>query len=269
MRLYIDVGVSYDTPPNTVKAAVRQALKNCSLVLKAPAPDAMIKDFADSAIVYRVRFWTEDFELDEEAADQVRGALYYAFRRKGIEIPYPIQVEYSKEPPQVDEAASLAERQRLLAGVDLFSSLTDAQRATIAAQMILVEFGDGETIVREGDPGQSMYIVGSGAVVVVLEASHTTIATIDRGGYFGEMSLLTGQPRTASVIASGDVTLLEIDAAVFRQLAEASPRAVEQVGVAAATRRAELAAARATATNAAAIEPPANFLARMRKFLSI
>ena len=82
------------------------------------------------------------------------------------------------------------------------------------------------------------------------------------------MSLLTGDPRTASVIASGDVILLEIDAAVFRQLAEASPRAVEQVGVAAATRRAELEHARLD-QGRRRIEAPANFLARMRKFLSI
>jgi small-conductance mechanosensitive channel/CRP-like cAMP-binding protein len=269
MRLFVDVGVSYDAPPNTVKRAVKAALANCPLVLKAPSPDAMIRDFADSAIIYRVRFWTEDFELDEEAADQVRSSLYYAFRRKGIEIPYPIQIEYSKEPPYVDEAASRAERERLLAGVDLFASLTGPQRTTIAAQMTLLEFGDGETIVHEGDPGQSMYVVGSGAVVVRLEASHTAIATIEQGGYFGEMSLLTGQPRTASVVASGDVRLLEIDAAVFRQLADASPHAVEQVGIAAATRRAELDAARATASSAAVIEPPATFLARMRKFLHI
>jgi small-conductance mechanosensitive channel/CRP-like cAMP-binding protein len=269
MRLFIDVGVSYDAAPNTVKAVVKAALANCPLVLKAPSPDAMIRDFGDSAIIYRVRFWTEDFELDEEAADQVRSSLYYAFRRKGIEIPYPIQVEYSKEPPQVDEAASRAERGRLLDGVDLFASLTADQRATIAAQVTLLEFGDGETIVREGDPGQSMYVVGSGAVTVRLEASHAVIATIEQGGYFGEMSLLTGQPRTASVVASGDVRLLEIDASVFRQLADASANAVEQVGIAAATRRAELNAARATATSAAVIEPPANFLVRMRKFLRV
>ena len=127
-RLYIDVGVSYDAPPNTVKAVVKEALQNCSLVLRAPAPDAMIHDFAASSIIYRVRFWIEDFELDEEAADQVRTSLYYGFRRRGIEIPYPIQVEYSKEEPVVDEAARAADRERLLASVDLFATLTDAQR---------------------------------------------------------------------------------------------------------------------------------------------
>ena len=109
--------------------------------------------------------------------------------------------------------------------------------------------------------------IASGRVAVILEETRTTLATIERGGYFGEMSLLTGDPRTASVIANGDVRVLEVDAQVFRQLGDISPQTVEQVGVAAATRRAELMAARSSARSSAVIEPPANFLKRMRKFL--
>jgi CRP-like cAMP-binding protein len=135
--------------------------------------------------------------------------------------------------------------------------------------MKAAEFGESETIVREGEPGRSMYLVASGRVTVVLEATRHTVATIERGGYFGEMSLLTGDPRTASVIAKEDVRLLEIDADTFRQLGEVSPQTVEQIGVAAATRRAELNAIRASAQSAAVVEPPANFLKRMRKFLHI
>jgi hypothetical protein len=268
-RLFVDIGVAYDAPPNMVKAAIREALANCPLVLRAPAPDAMINDFAASSIVYRVRFWTDDFEFDEEAADQVRSSVFYAFRRKGIEIPYPIQVEYSKELPVFDEAAARVERERLLAGIDLFAALTDSDRATIAARTRTIEFADAERIVAEGEPGQSMYIVASGRVHVLIEATKTTIATIGQGGYFGEMSLLTGDPRTATVVAEGDVRVLEIDAELFRQLGQVSPRTVEQVGVAAATRRAELNAVRASAKSAATVEPPANFIARMRKFLKL
>jgi small-conductance mechanosensitive channel/CRP-like cAMP-binding protein len=268
-RLHVEVGVTYDAAPTMVKAAVKEALASCPLVSKAPAPDAMIHDFAASSIVYRVRFWTEDFELDEEAMDQVRSSLFYAFRRKGIEIPYPIQVEYSKEPTAADEEALRAERERLLAGVDLFAALDDAHRAAVAGRTRIVEFADGETIVREGEPGGTMYIVASGRVHVVLAAGQSRVATIEPGGYFGEMSLLTGAPRSATVVAEGDVRVLEIGAEVFRQLGEASPHIVEQVGVAAITRRAELDAARATAASAAVVEPPANFLARMRKFLRL
>ena len=269
MRLFIDVGVSYDAPPNRVKAVITAAMANCSLVLNAPAPDAMIHDFADSAVTYRVRFWIENFELDEEAGDQVRAALYYAFQRHGIEIPYPIAVEMSKDLPQADEAGRLAEREALLAGVDLFTSLDAEQRAAVAAQTTLAVFGDGETIVREGTPGDSMFVVASGRVSVRLEDNSREIASLGPGDYFGEMSMLTGEPRTASVVAAGDAKVLEVGAEVFRQLADVSPDAVERVGVAAATRRAELNDVRASARATAVVEAPDTFLKRMRKFLRI
>jgi small-conductance mechanosensitive channel/CRP-like cAMP-binding protein len=269
MRLHIEVGISYDAPPNRVKAVVAKALASCPLVLTSPPPDAMVRDFGDSAVIYRVRFWTDDFELDEEAADQVRSSLYYAFRREGLEIPYPIQAEYTKEFAVVDEAARLAEREELLRGVDLFATLTDDQRSAIAASMRPLDFGHGEAIVREGDPGKTMYVVASGRVNIVLASNGQKVATTGQGGYFGEMSLLTGDSRTASVIADGDVRVLEIDAEVFRRLADVSPQAVEQVGMAAATRRAELMAARQSAQASAVAEAPASVLVRMRRFLRI
>jgi small-conductance mechanosensitive channel/CRP-like cAMP-binding protein len=269
MRLFVDVGVTYDAPPNQVKAVIKNAISNCPLVLKAPAPDAMIHDFAGSAITYRVRFWIADFELGEEAADQVRGSIFYAFRRHNLEIPYPIQTEISRELPRDDIAARIAEREHLLASVGLFAPLSAAERSTIAARMKVAEYGDAETIVREGDPGQSMFIVSRGRVKVVFEESRREIATLDRGDYFGEMSMLTGEPRTASVVADGDTAVLEIDAEVFRQLAEANPPAVEQVGVAAASRRSELESVRASTRPAAVVEAPNNFLMRMRRFLRI
>ena len=269
MRLFIDVGVSYDAAPNRVKAVIVEAMRNCPLVLRAPAPDVMVRDFADSAITYRVRFWTEDFELDEEAGDQVRSNLYYAFRRHNIEIPYPIQMEFSREAPPDDPAARIAEREALLAGVDLFRPLSPGDRTTIATRMKTVDYADGEAIVREGEPGDSMFLIAHGAVVVTLQESRREVATLGAGDYFGEMTMLTGEPRTADVIARGDVTVLEIDAQVFRELADINPQAVEQVGVAAAARRVELDDARASAHAATVVEAPAKFIARMRKFLRI
>ena len=268
MRLFIDVGVTYDAPPNRVKAVIAGALVNCPLVLKAPAPDAMIHDFGDSSVIYRVRFWTEDFELDEEAGDQVRAAIYYGFRREGIEIPYPIQAEYTKDmpgPPPI----RMDEREQLLAGIPLFAPLSAAERSILAGEMKAAQYGDAETIVREGAAGQSMFIVASGRVVVRLEESGREVASLGVGEYFGEMSMLTGDPRTASVIAVGDTDVLEIEARAFRHLADVNPQAVEQVGVAAATRRAELNIARAATRAAAVVEAPGTFLTRMRKFLRV
>ena len=159
---------------------------------------------------------------------------------RGIEIPYPVQVEYSREWPAPDPAAEQGNREKVLADVDLFSTLSEAQRADLAAATVAHTFGDGEAIVRQGEPGHSMYVLCSGRVAVLLEPGRQEVAVIEQGGYFGEMSLLTGEPRTATVVARGEAVVLELDAALFRRLGEESPVALERVGLAAITRREEL-----------------------------
>ena len=268
-RIQVDVGVHYDAPPNKVKGVLREALAQSPLVLTSPTPEIEMGNFAPSSIDYYVRFWIADYARDEVARDQVRSAIYYAFKRHDIEIPYPIQTEMSIEPPVHDERLRTAEREVVLRGVDIFASLTDEQRRVIAAATSTATFGDGEVIVREGQPGESMYVVCSGKVAVKIDSRSDPIATIEKGAYFGEMSLLTGDPRTANVVAVGDVVVLEIGAGVFRDLGDVSPHAVEQVAIAAATRRAELEGARAASRAEAVIEAPNSLLARVRRFLKL
>jgi len=268
-RVDVEVGASYGSAPNIVRAALEEALANSPEALKSPAPDILLVRFDDSSVAYRVRFWIEDFERDEEGRDQVRTAIYYAFARRAIEIPYPIQVQYDKASAsgEVDPGARQSERERLLSTVDLFASLGAEQRQEIAAATTARVYGNGEAIVRQGQPGDSMFVVGSGSAVVVLEPDRREVATIERGGYFGEMSLLTGEPRTATVVARGDTIVLEIDADLFRTLGAVNPQAVEQIAMAAVTRRIELDRIRSASPGTVVADAPASFVARMRKFL--
>ena len=268
-RLQIEVGVHYDAAPNRVKAALFEAMAQCPLVLEAPGPEIELANFGPSSIDYHVRFWIRDYARDEIARDQVRTAIYYAFKRHDLEIPYPIQTEISLEPPVRDERIRAGEREIMLSGVDLFAALTAEQRRALAASTTMATFGDGEKIVRQGAAGDSMYVVCSGSVAVTIDSQREPLAIIEKGGYFGEMSVLTGDPRSANVIARGDVVVIEIGAAVFRELANISPQAVEQVGLAAAARRAELEGVRASNQASAVVEARHSLLQRMRKFLHI
>lgn len=266
-RLEIEVGATYNCAPNVVKAAMREAMRQVPRVLESPAPDALLLAFADSAITYKARFWIVDFEFEDEAKDEVRRAIYYAFNRHGIEIPWPIQVTYEREWSEPDESSQQLERERVVAGVDLFAKLEEDQRRAIAQRAAMRTFGNGEAIVRGGDPGHSMFVVCEGRVAIVLADGGREVAAIEKGGYFGEMSLLTGEPRNATVLARGDTTVLEIDAESFRALAASDPEAMEAVGAAAIARGAELDAARVASTSAAVAEVPTTLVARMRKFL--
>jgi len=236
-RVEVEVGASYLASPNTVKSAIAEALANSSRALTMPAPDVVLAAFDSSAINYRVRFWIQDYERDEAARDEVRSAIYYAFARHGIEIPWPIQVQYEKAWEEQDPAAQVHERGRLLGRVDLFAGLSDEARREIAGAIRSRTFGDGESIVRQGEPGESMFIIASGRAVVALEPDRREVATIEGGGYFGEMSLLTGEPRSATVVAESDVAVLEIKRADFEKVLAANPALLEPISQIAARRQ--------------------------------
>lgn len=151
-RLFVEVGASYTVPPNDVKAAILVALRDAPLVLVDPAPDVVLADFGSSAMTYRIRFWVADYGVDDPARDQVRTCVYYAFRRHGIEIPYPIQVNYHG-PEAGAELASDVDRSGYVAAVDLFASLSAEDRSQLAAAARERLYGAGQTVVRQGDAG--------------------------------------------------------------------------------------------------------------------
>jgi len=268
LRLEIEVGAAYGTPPNKVKAAMMEAIRHCSRVLPAPAPDVILIGFGDSAINYRARFWIDDFAADDHAMDEVRTAIYYSFHRHDIEIPWPHQVQYERVWTPPDLTRRMKEEERLLAHVDLFASLPPEIRTQIARESPMVVFGAGETIVKQGEEGQSMFVVLSGAVSVVLEPARSEVARIQPGGYFGEMSVLTGEPRSATVLAVDDVVAVEIVADLFRRLGVAHPESIEKVGTAAMERRASLEQAKSATTSAVPVET-STLIARMKKFLRL
>jgi CRP-like cAMP-binding protein len=266
-RLELEVGASYLAAPNLVKAAIVEAAQQVPQVLEIPPPDALLLKFDDFAIAYRARVWVVDYEFDDEVKDKVRRAIYYAFSRHRIEIPWPLHVEYEKEFPERDAGAELRQREGVVASIDLFAELGEEERRDLARQASMKAFGSGEAIVREGEPGQSMFVVCRGTAAVVTGSERREVASIGAGGYFGEMSLLTGEPRSATVLARGDTSVLELQAASLGALAARSPAAMERIAVLAAGRRLELNHVQEEARSAAGAVAPATILEKMRQFL--
>jgi small-conductance mechanosensitive channel/CRP-like cAMP-binding protein len=270
-RIDIDVGTSYLTPPNEVRAAIKRALSDVPLVMRSIEPQIHLNNFGGSSLDFKVRFWVEDYGAELEARDQVRTHLWYEFRRSNIEIPWPIQIEYSREeqPLRLDSHIDAAAAQ--LSSVDLFSTLGPEARRDLASAAGDHLFTTGEAIVRQGDGGSSMFVVLRGTVVVSLEPSLRQVATITAGGFFGEMSMLTGDPRTATVRAATDVQVLEIQAADMRRLAQVTPGLLEHISEVVAARRVGLAQAEADAAASAAerAHAPQTLLARIQAYLQL
>jgi small-conductance mechanosensitive channel/CRP-like cAMP-binding protein len=267
--IWIEVGASYLVPPGEVKAAIHEAIANAPLALRDPAPSVLLKDFDSSAITYRARFWVADFARDEVARDQVRNNVYYVFKRRNIEIPWPIQVEYQRHDAPARTPHTVERLASALGAVPIFASLSDDERRELADVSADRLYGAGEVIVREGEAGASMFVVEEGRVRVTLAPDQREVATTEAGGYFGEMSLLTGEARTATVSAITDARLNELTTGAFRRFVLGNPSVLEPVSLAAVERREALARSRAEQVPAAPPEAPATFVARVRRFLGI
>ena len=267
-RIEVKVGASYDAAPNDVRATILDAIHDEPLISRDRDPDVLVKDFGESAITYLIRVWITDFDADDRAADRVRTAVYYAFRRRGIEIPYPIRVEYQRDwsPPAVNRA----ELDEALRDALIFQGLTDRQRAELLDTARPAVYGAGETIVRQGAAGTSMFVIATGEAVVTIESAKAPVARLHEGDFFGEMSLLTGDPRTATVSAVTDCELVEITADGFRKFLMAEPVVADQIVAAVEKRRAELEQHRAaSAQQTVSSQPAQSLMSRMRQFLRL
>ncbi|MEW6322619.1 MAG: cyclic nucleotide-binding domain-containing protein [Acidobacteriota bacterium] len=269
-RLMVEVGASYLTPPNVVRGAIREALGSAPLVLAEPEPSIVLHDFGASALIYRVRFWIADYALDQVAMDQVRTNIWYTFRRHDIEIPWPIQVEYKRQDLPARTEADVRAAIDVVTSVDLFAPLGAEGAEALARGAAERLYAAGEAVVRQGEAGTSMFVVVAGRVRVVLEPSGQEVAVVERGGLIGEMSMLTGDPRTATVRAIEDARLLEISADQFRALALERPEIVEQISRVVEARRGGLDAARAARSPAVGSgDASQGLLRRIQRFLRL
>lgn len=266
-RLQFEIGATYSVPPNITKTAIAAAVRQSPRVLATPAPDVLLVDFGASALTYRVRFWVDDFSRDDRVKDEVLSFIYYEFRRRNIEIPFPMQVEiHREETPGAAAPERLDRVSALIAGVPAFAGMPAEATRALAGVAVSHEYADGEAVVREGDPAGSMFIVERGRLHVTVSGGHQ-VASIDAGGYFGEMSLLAGAARNASVTAACDCSLIEIRPEAFKSYVQAHPDVLAGIASAAASRLEELnATKRSIATPA---DSPATLLQKMKAYLGL
>lgn len=245
------IGVHYDTPPSEVIRVITETTMTVPGVLREPQMGVRLGKFADFSIEYTFRYFIGDYEQKPIVEANVNAALWYAFKRAGIRIPYPIRdvfLHQEHSPSEEDREPSVFDdADELLAEIDFLRPLDFESRHALARRMRAMQFGKGEVVVRQGDEGETFFVIGDGEVRVRLtqeDGTQREIATLRRGQFFGEMSLLTGEPRKATVVAERDSLLLVMDRQAFRDALVTHPELDAQLSDVLAHRNAALVAAR-------------------------
>lgn len=263
------VGLSYDAPPNAVKMAVLETLREVPLVLEDPAPFCRTWAYDESSIRYKVRYFIASYTHAGPTQEEFYTRLWYRLRRDGIDIPYPQRtVHVRNEPPRPDVSPeSVLE---LLRTVDLFTLVDASELERLRGELVVRRFGKGERIIQEGDAGHTFYLVASGEVSVRTGRTQAEVTRLRRGHYFGEMCLLTGEPRSATVVAMEDSVLLEVERPTFARLFASQPGLARQLSALLAQRRTQLrAVAEASGGTTDAVPEAGRIFGKLRQIFGL
>src|SRR2546421_2858441 len=212
-RQWVYFNVDFRSAPTDVVEAVETALRAEPIenVAPEPAPHCLVSDFKESYISYAARYWLTNLAETDPTDSVVRSRIYFALRRAGIPLSIPAQSLFITEEDECRRQRKREEeidrRVESLSRVELFHTLTDEERQSLADRLIVAPFVRGEAMTRQGAEAHWLYIINEGeAEVRVMVAGNLSkkVAALHAGDFFGEMGLMTGEPRMATVIALED-----------------------------------------------------------------
>jgi len=236
----IRVGADYEVPPNRVKDALYRAASTAEGVVSDPPTRVFVVDFAESAVIYEIKFSMGNHRAFNEVSDAIRTNIWYEFKRQQIAIPFPIRTLHLQRGPKRTGDAQ-AEARAILRSEALFDCMNDTQLENVLKNAQIHRYGRGERLIREGDASDSMFVMlrGTAAVSVAKNGTHVRVGAMRQGDCFGEFALLTGEPRSATVRAENDCEVLEISKPVMAEVLRESPEYLTALSALLAKRKLE------------------------------
>ena len=262
-RIKIPVGVSYDSDPVVVTEILLKSAYMEKSVFHEPTPEVIFKGFMDNSLGFELWVWVNRIDREPQIKSSLNFIIEYNLRQQGINIPFP-QLDLWFRNPEVftsslisrSNGQDMLQRERVhngqdtpqrvqqelpkqaskpLAIRDLLKQVTYFHNFTDIELRQLIEIGyrkrltDSSILFREGDPGDAFYIILSGSVEVFVEKIDKQLTTLQTGNFFGELSLMLGIPRTASVRALEDTILFVINNKGFEKLLHEQPELAEVI----------------------------------------
>jgi small-conductance mechanosensitive channel/CRP-like cAMP-binding protein len=222
----------YSHSPSRTIHVVREAVRQAENVSQKMRPVVRIRNLAPDGIDWEVKYWLEDYTLQHDTDALVRQRIWYAFQREKIKFAYPTRTVHVEEKAEViapeEVVNTYAEH---LNRVSIFAPLSEEEIEQLANASEARTYAPGEPIVRRGQQGNSMFVIISGGVKVQIpeKTYQKTINNLKENDFFGEMSLLTGEPRTATVIATEETEVLRIDKEGLKPIFENNPPLVQSI----------------------------------------
>jgi small-conductance mechanosensitive channel/CRP-like cAMP-binding protein len=263
----LSIGIDYQMMPAKVIEVLTQAAAHIDGVVREVPCFARVGGFSESSVNYELKYFTRDYASRDRIDAEIRRAIWYALRRNNISIPYPVRTYKPYVEVEARHEISIDEIVARLQEVELLKPLARTEIEALAAATRLHYYSKGETILRQGDIGDSMFVIHDGSVSVRVPGDtpnvRREVAQLGPGNVFGEMALLTGEARVADVVAITDVTALEIAKDALQPILADNPDLATAITATIMRRRAE------TREGEPSDEERVSVLARIRSYFGL
>ncbi len=280
-RRWVWFHVAYATAPARVIEVVEQAAVMAEVpnVASSPLPSCVLMEFGPGYGRYALRFWLKDPLPDDPTDSRMRVLVFAALQRAGIRLAVTEQAIHVTSEGESHRAAvehrDMERRLAALAAVEMFSGLKRDELGAIAARLVHAPFATGDVITRQGNVAHWLYLLVAGEVDVWFAPEGVPrrhLTTLHAGAVFGEMGLMTGEARRATVTARSDVECYRLDKVGFEQIIRSRPELAEQCARILAERESQLVrvqeqADRETTTDLG--ERSGHILGKIRQFFAL
>ncbi|MDQ7032509.1 MAG: mechanosensitive ion channel family protein [Desulfonauticus sp.] len=206
----VEIGVDLNVPPVKVKNTIKEVLQNIPDIAQNLRQRVFLIRYEDFRAIYKIGYYVNNIEQYRVVQDQVLSSIWYQFKKKNIEISLPKYVLFRGEKDKKD----YSKIEHLISQSKLFKNLTKEEIHILISCSYIKNYLKGDFIVKKGEKDTEMYFILQGSVEI--KDNDKISLTLYAGNFFGEMSLLTNQPRSADVIAKENVQCMVIDREGFK-----------------------------------------------------
>jgi small-conductance mechanosensitive channel len=238
-RRWVWFNVALGVPPEKVAKAVENAINHAKIkhVAKKPAPNCVLMEMDKGCARYALRYWLTDLAVDDPTDGIMRWHIYTALERAGIKLKVEEQrihlVKVNEHYEELLHQREMLLRIKTLKKVKLFTQMTEDELQKIAEHLKYEPFAKGDIIATQGAVTQHwLHIIIKGRAEVYLEGEsgeRRSLNVLSKGEFFGEMSLMMGIPRVASVVAKTNVECYRLDKTAFEEIMRNRPTIAEEV----------------------------------------
>jgi len=231
-RRSIDFNIDLSIPPGRLIQMIESDIAAATIlnVAQTPPPNCVLMGFGPGYAHYALRYWLLNPKLDDPTDSEVRSHILATLQRNGIRLATDDHtIHLVKEGAAHQEAVQNRELKRRLQAInsiELFARLSDDEKVRLAEHLVNAPFARGDVLTRQGAIAHWLYIVVNGEAEAWWQPPEGPRRLLEKrgpGSVFGEIGLMTGAPRRATVIATSDVEAYRLDKEGFQEIIRQRP----------------------------------------------